>query len=141
MVVDLTIEHEPGRLVLARHGLVSAGHVHDGEPAVAEAHAVSDPAAFIVGTAVTQQVAHCLEARAVDARPRVDRDDPYDSAHGQGRAEPASPVTEGGEQTPLHHTRRRWSAYARDHLYRRHRADPLRAHGRRVKVNARVAHD
>src|SRR5205814_6856426 len=40
-VVDLAVEHDPGRLVLVVNRLVAAGHVDDAEPAHAQSDAIS----------------------------------------------------------------------------------------------------
>src|SRR6185369_9671570 len=93
VVVDLAVEHDPDRAVLVGHGLVPAGHVHDGQPPVAQRHRAVHEQALPVGTTVAQDVAHPLEAGLVHPLPEIPRRDPGDAAHGvqsRGTASPPS---------------------------------------------------
>src|SRR5665213_1635885 len=63
IVVDLAIINHPQRPVFVRDGLMSAGEVDDTQAAHAEGAAPVDVIAAVVGTAITDLIAHPLDSR------------------------------------------------------------------------------
>src|ERR1700694_5423203 len=80
-VVDLAVEHDPGRLVLVVNRLVAAGHVDDAEPPHAEADATLQPDALVIRTPMGDRLAHPVQQSVVRWRP-ASCGQAADSAHG-----------------------------------------------------------
>src|SRR6266511_4655657 len=57
-IVDLAVVGEPAGAVLIGHGLLARGHVHDGQPAMAEPYRPLGPYSLAVGPAVADDIAH-----------------------------------------------------------------------------------
>ena len=70
-----------GAAVLVAHGLVAAGHVHDGQPPVAQAHRPVHEEPRPVRPPVMKDVAHGGQAPGIHVDPRVEAHDSDDSAH------------------------------------------------------------
>jgi hypothetical protein len=71
-VVDLAVEDDPNSLVLVVNRLMPRGQVDDAEPAHAEAHPALDVQPFIVGSAMTNDLAHAMREREVGVAPVPD---------------------------------------------------------------------
>src|SRR5262245_19823279 len=81
MVVDLAIEGDPHTLIAVAHRLMTALHVDDREPAMAEPDRTFGPDSLAVGTAVREQIAHAFDAFCRDVPIRVETDDTDDATH------------------------------------------------------------
>src|SRR5687768_5372627 len=66
VIVELAIEYDHNGAVLVGDGLVPAGQVHDAEPAHAEANPALDERAPVVGTPMSDRVAHPEDLRLID---------------------------------------------------------------------------
>jgi len=64
IVINLTVEHDPQRVVLVAQRLVAAGDVYDGEPAKSQRRVVVNIESVIVRSSVRDDVGHASEERA-----------------------------------------------------------------------------
>src|SRR5260370_518199 len=65
-IVDLAIERDGDRVVLVEQGLLAAGNIDDGEPAMAESDAGRQMKAAAVGTTMGDAVGHAAEQTGID---------------------------------------------------------------------------
>src|SRR5476649_2399746 len=72
VVVDLTVEDDPGVSVVCRHWLSTARDIDDREPPMGEADGTFGPHAFTIGTTVAENVAHRAEAFDVNRLIRIE---------------------------------------------------------------------
>ncbi len=80
-IVDLAVEGDDVAAVLRRHRLRAAGHVDDGEAAVAEADAGGRPHPLPIRAAMGLRVRHRADALRIDRLGGVDVEDAGDAAH------------------------------------------------------------
>jgi len=74
-IVDLAVEGDRDRVVLVEQGLLAAGDVDDGEPAMAEADAGREMEAAAVRAAMGDAVGHAAKQIRIDrASPRAVHD-------------------------------------------------------------------
>src|SRR5881396_2603272 len=104
VVVDLAVVDDPDGLVLVGHGLVTARHVDDRQPAMAESDRPVEQQALAVRPAMAEHVAHPFETRFVLGLPGVALDDSRDAAHGSARAL-ANAGRRHGPPRPMSHAR------------------------------------
>src|SRR6185369_1357760 len=82
-VVDLAVEDDPQRAILAAHGLMAGrGEIDDAQPAVAEPDRAVAPDACVVGPAMGDHVAHALDQARVDVPALLEDPLTRDPAHG-----------------------------------------------------------
>ena len=66
MVVNLTIERDPGRAVFIGHWLMAITEVHNGKTPVPKSNCVAEPRAGIIWPTVGQSVAHDEHLAPID---------------------------------------------------------------------------
>jgi hypothetical protein len=66
VIVDFTVVGDMQRAIFIRHRLVAVSNVNDTEPPVAQADSLVDENPFIVGTAVSNYIAHAFKDRRVN---------------------------------------------------------------------------
>src|SRR4029077_14138971 len=81
IIVDLTVQQYPGRLVFIGNRLVSAGNIDDAKPPMSQTDARGDINSFVVGTTVADGLSHTMDSFPRNCFPQLKVNDAAQPAH------------------------------------------------------------
>src|SRR5437867_11546649 len=77
MVINLAVEDDPDRLVLVRHRLVAASHIHDRQPPMSQPARPFHPEPLVVRPPMAQGITHPRQARLIRSNVWIQPDAAY----------------------------------------------------------------